>query len=124
MLGETIERFGGGGVAVEGAATLTERHDRAEAEADVGEVAQGAGVVPFEDVGVEIVATAAPDGGDEVGEMIAGAGAAPRGLGGSGQRFTLVAAARIEPMAGNDAFFQVEHVANRLAAVAGAGQAT
>ena len=48
----------------------------AEPVGDVAQVAVGAGEVPLLDVGVEELAVAGPDGLDEVGEVVAAAGAA------------------------------------------------
>src|SRR6516225_5766076 len=79
-------------------------------------MAQGARVVPFEHVGVEILAAPASDGGDEVGEMVAAARTTTRRRGCRRYRLALRAAAGIEAMAGDDALLQMEHVADRLPA--------
>ena len=57
------------GVVAERLGLLVERLRLAEPVRDVGQVAEGAGVVAFEDVGVEVVGLAAADGGDEVAEV-------------------------------------------------------
>src|SRR5262249_25129905 len=75
VLGEillhALERLVGFLAVAEGLGLAVERHLLAQAVRDVGQVAQRAGVVALEDVGMEVGDLAAAHGGDEVAEVAA-----------------------------------------------------
>src|SRR5262249_19047762 len=79
---------------------------------NIGQMAQGAGVMAFGDVGVEILHAAAADRGNEIAKVVSSAW-----LGGDvlrRNRLPRTPATRKEAMACDDGLLQMEHVADRL----------
>ena len=58
------------GCALDGLADFFRGAGGAEAIGDVAGVAEGAGKMAFEDVGLEVGVVAAADGGDKIGEVV------------------------------------------------------
>lgn len=70
VIGEALERFGGGGVVTEPFADGFGPEFFAEQITDIAGVTEGAGKVAFLDVGGEVGGFPAADGGDEIGVVI------------------------------------------------------
>src|ERR1043165_4959426 len=103
-------------VVAEDTRARVERNVFAEPIRDVRQMAQGARIVAFLDVGVQILAPATANGRDEIGEVIASTRTATNFTLRTRQRLGLVSAARIEAMSRDEALFEMEDVADPLAA--------
>ena len=90
-------------VVAEGPGRLVERNFLAQPVGDVRQVAESGGVVPFEDVGVQVLDLAAADGRDEVAEVAPARPAADFGLHQARERNRLGFSLGIE-LAVHDAF--------------------
>ncbi len=90
---------------------------------NIAQMTQSAGVMAFQDIGIEVLMAATSDSGDEVAERTAAR--SPADIVYAWQRPCGVAIARIETIVADyGAFFQVENVADALTAVAIVGKSS